>query len=187
MLKPGSVQRWIVFAVSACVFVTGAVVPSDKERPQKKVSFSRDVLPILSDNCFVCHGPDSGSRMAGLRLDISESALADRNGRFAIVPGKPEESLVVQRITHPNTPMPPVSSGKSLSKEEIETITRWIAEGAEYSRHWSFELLPSNVDVPVVDSDWPQDEIDNFILARLEQEGLSPSREADRLRWKSVV
>ncbi|MCH7903786.1 MAG: DUF1553 domain-containing protein [Armatimonadetes bacterium] len=183
MLRLGSAYTWIVLVVSAGVFTTGTVLTAEQEPAQERVSFSRDVLPILSENCFLCHGPDGGTRQVGLRLDIPEGAFADRDGRFAIVPGKPEESLVVQRITHPDTPMPPPDSGKKLTQDEIETITRWIAEGAKYDRHWSFEPLPKSVAVPNVQSDWPRDDIDRFILARLQSEGLSPSPEADRLRW----
>ena len=153
MLRLGSANRWIVLALGAGVFTTGTVLTTEIEPAQEKVSFSRDVLPILTENCFLCHGPDEGSRQVGLRLDIPEGAFAGRGGRFAIVPGKPEESLVVQRITHPDTPMPPPTSGKKLTQTEIETITRWIAERAKYDRHWSFEPLPQRGDVPGVDSD----------------------------------
>ena len=180
MLRPG---RWIVLAASAGAFAVATVQPSASPPAQKKLNFSRDVLPILADNCFKCHGPDGGSRQVGLRLDVPESAFADRNGRQAIVPGDPENSLVVQRITHPDLPMPPRASGKKLTPKQIETIKQWIAEGAEYGRHWSFELLPRTVPAPQLESDWPKDDIDRFILARLQREGLNPSPEADKLRW----
>ncbi|HRK22717.1 MAG TPA: hypothetical protein PLX06_12950, partial [Fimbriimonadaceae bacterium] len=143
--------------------------------PDEKLSFSRDVLPILSDKCFKCHGPDGGSRVADLRLDQPESAFAKRGDSAAIVPGKPEESLLVQRIRHAEFPMPPKDSGKSLSPKEIETLSRWIAEGAEYERHWAFVPLPKSVPVPEVQSAWPRDDLDRFVLARLEREGMSPS------------
>lgn len=148
-----------------------------------KIDFSHQILPILSDKCFRCHGPDSSSRMAGLRLDTPDGAFADRGGRWAIVPGKPEQSLLVQRINHPDAPMPPASSGKTLSAEEKVLLARWIAEGAVYAKLWSFEPLPKSVPPPSVKSAWPRDDLDRFVLARLQKEGLAPSPEAPRWRW----
>ncbi len=156
---------------------------TQKAKPLEPVNFSRDILPILSDKCFLCHGPDSGTRMAGLRLDTSEGAFASRNGRFAIVPKKSSHSLVVNRINDKNSPMPPKSSNKSLSKSEIALITRWIKEGSKYSKLWSFEPLPLTVAVPKVTGDWAKDDIDKFVLARLNREKLAPSQPASRLRW----
>src|SRR5687768_11512537 len=151
--------------------------------PKDKVSFGRDILPLLSDRCFKCHGPDAGSRQAGLRLDTPEGAFADRGGRWAIVPGKPESSLLVQRINHSDSPMPPAFSGKSLSKEERILIARWIKEGAVYGKLWSFEPLPATVVVPKVGGAWAKNDIDRFIFQRLTKEGLKPSAPASRSRW----
>ena len=148
-----------------------------------KLDFSRDVLPILSDKCFKCHGPDAGSRMAGLRLDTPDGAFADRGGRWAIVPGKPADSLLVQRINHPDTPMPPPGSGKSLTKSEIATLTKWIEEGATYGKHWAFVALPPKIPVPDAGKGWARDDLDRFIFARLQREGLKPTSEASRERW----
>ncbi|MBX7133046.1 MAG: DUF1553 domain-containing protein [Fimbriimonadaceae bacterium] len=147
------------------------------------VSFSRQILPLLSDRCFTCHGPDASSRKANLRLDTPEGAFADRGGRWPIVPGKPEDSLVVQRITDPDSPMPPHTSGKSLSAEEKQLITRWISEGAKYGKLWSFEPLPATVDIPKVKGTWPRDDLDRFILDRVNQVGLKPTKPAPLERW----
>lgn len=171
-----------VLAASA-VWLVAAALSSPPTPDIEPVSFGRDVLPILSDKCFKCHGPDAGSRMANLRLDTAEGAFADRGGRWAIVPGKPADSLVVQRITHHDAPMPPASSGKTLSGEEIDVLTRWIAEGATYGKLWSFEPLPDEVPVPAAPGGWGRDAIDSFVLARLQREGLRPSPEASRPRW----
>jgi hypothetical protein len=179
----GGVSGLLGLTVSVGWLATVAMLPTLNAARDEKVSFSRDILPLLSDKCFKCHGPDSGSRMANMRLDIPQGAFADRGGRWPIVPSKPEDSLVVKRINSADSPMPPRSSGKSLTKAEIATITRWIAEGAHYGKLWSFEELPARVPVPAVKSAWPRDDLDRFILARLTHEGLAPSPEAGRLRW----
>lgn len=154
----------------------------------EKVQFNRDIRPILSDRCFKCHGPDKGARKAGLRLDLAEEAYAERkkSGKHAIVPGKPNESLVCLKIVSrdPDEMMPPPDSNLSLSKEEKEIIRRWIAQGAQYEPHWAFIPLADSVPVPSVKKkSWPRNEIDRFILARLEQEGLTPSPDAEKGRW----
>jgi hypothetical protein len=148
-------------------------------RPQAQIDFSRDVRPILSKNCFPCHGADEGNRKAKLRLDVRELALQPRRkGKAAIAPGKPEQSLVIKMIGEER--MPPEESGNKLTAAQIETIRRWIQEGAVYSPHWAF-VKPKRPALPLVkQSDWPRNEIDYFVLARLEQEGLEPAREADR-------
>jgi hypothetical protein len=138
------------------------------------VRFNRDVLPILADHCFACHGPDAGKRKAGLRFDREADA------RKAV--GKPGASELVRRITSddPEERMPPKGSGRELTKAQIETLRRWIAEGAAWEKHWAF--LPPTRPVPpqVNDPGWVRTPIDRFILARLEQAGLKPSPEADR-------
>jgi len=106
-----------------------------------EISFARDILPILSDNCFYCHGPDANHREGDLRLDQKEDALASRDGKAAIQPGNPEESLVVQRLRtqDPDDLMPPPDSNKALTEEEIDKLEQWITSGADWGRHWSFE------------------------------------------------
>jgi hypothetical protein len=154
----------------------------------EKLQYNRDIRPILSDRCFKCHGPDKGSRKASLRLDIAEEAYAPRkkSGKHAIVPGKPEESLVCTKIfsSDPDDLMPPPESKLALTKQEMETIRKWIAEGAVYQPHWSFIPLPDSISVPTVkNKKWVQNDIDRFVLARLEKEGLKPSAEASKTRW----
>lgn len=173
----------ILLAAGGGWLAAAALVPVQAAKPLPKVDFSRDILPILSDKCFKCHGPDAESRQAEMRLDTAQGAFADRGGRYPIVPHKPEDSLVVKRIHSPNSPMPPRSSGKSLSPSEIDIITRWIAEGAQYGRLWSFEPLPKLVAVPRVKSAWPRADMDRFILDRLNREKLAPSPPATRARW----
>jgi len=147
------------------------------------VLFNRDIRPIFSGTCFKCHGPDGGSRKARLRLDQPEGAFEERRRGTPIVPGDPSKSLVYQRITsdNPRKRMPPLDSNLTLSPEEKETIRRWIQEGARYQPHWAL-IPPRRPPLPEVrDREWGHNEIDRFILHRLEQEGLRPAGEADRL------
>ncbi|MBL8228579.1 MAG: DUF1553 domain-containing protein [Bryobacterales bacterium] len=147
-----------------------------------KTDFQKQIRPILSDNCFACHGPDPKTRMAGLRLDTKEDALAARKSGAAIVPGKPDGSLLYQRVTETRAAlrMPPASSHKTLTPPQIETLKRWIAEGAPWQEHWSF-IAPSKPKAPVVsNAAWVRNPIDRFILARLESQALTPAPEADR-------
>lgn len=145
---------------------------------QAKVDFNRDIRPIVSNTCFLCHGPDQSSRKAKLRLDVREEAIA----RGAIVPGKPDESEAYKRVssTDPNEIMPPPKLHKALTKQQIETLRQWILEGAEYKKHWSYEK-PQRPQIPKVKNvKWSNNAIDNFILARLEKEGLTPQPEAEK-------
>ncbi len=163
----------------------GAGQKSKKPTPVPKptIVFSRDILPILSDKCFKCHGPDAGTRMGNMRLDTKEGAFANRSGKFPIVPGNTAHSMVVERINDKDAPMPPEDSGKKLTPQEKKLVTQWIAEGAKYSKLWSFEPIPDSVPIPSVEGTWPKGNIDRFILARLKTEGLTPSPAADRFRW----
>jgi hypothetical protein len=149
----------------------------------KDIDFHRDIRPILSATCFQCHGPDSKQRKADLRLDTKSGAFADLGGYFAIVPGKPAESRLIERITAKDVKevMPPPKSGKTLSPAQIELIRQWIAQGAHWSEHWAF-VPPVRPALPLVkDRAWLHNPIDAFIVARLEKEGLTPSPEADRI------
>ncbi len=146
------------------------------------VDYNRDVRPILSQHCFKCHGPDEGQRQAKLRLDQRAGALALlSSGRKAVMPGKPEASTLVARVfSHGNDIMPPAYANKPLSNKEKDTLKQWIANGATYQPHWAF-VPPKSAPVPrVKNTNWPRNPIDNFILARLEQQGLKPSPPADR-------
>jgi hypothetical protein len=149
----------------------------------EKLDFNRDVRRILSDKCFACHGPDEAARQAGLRLDVRDSALKPSDsGAVAIIPEKPDESALVKRIfsTDPDEVMPPKDSNRQLSAADKEILKRWIAEGANYEGHWAF-AAPKRPPVPVTkNQQWSKNDIDRFILARLESEGLKPSPEASR-------
>jgi Protein of unknown function (DUF1553)/Protein of unknown function (DUF1549)/Concanavalin A-like lectin/glucanases superfamily/Planctomycete cytochrome C len=151
-------------------------------KPVATVDFQRQVRPVLSDNCFQCHGPDKDTRLLDLRLDTKEGAFGHRKNGTPIVPGKPEESLVYQRITAP-TParrMPPEYAHKTLTAKQIEIIGRWIQEGATWKEHWAF-VAPVRTEPPAVHvKEWVRNPIDQFILARLEAAGLAPAPEADR-------
>ena len=147
------------------------------------INFGRDIRPILSDRCAVCHGPDISMRKARLRLDTFEHATAPRRrGKFAIVPGDPDASEVWRRISaeDPLDRMPPPESTKHrLTPEEQALIREWILQGAIYDEHWSFETLDSPGLPFVMDESWPRTPVDRFVLARLEADDTNPSPEAD--------
>jgi len=145
-----------------------------------RVSFNRDIRPIMSGTCFRCHGPDASSRMAGMRLDIRDEALKPKAHGTPIVPGDPANSEVVQRIfASDGRIMPPASAHKELTAEQKDTIRRWIAEGAKYEGHWAYQPV-TRPSVPPVGGAKVLNSIDAFIQARLAKEGLKPSEEADR-------
>ncbi len=145
---------------------------------QAKIEYNRDVRPILAENCFACHGPDSAARKAGLRLDQRDAAV--KIG--AIVPGKAKESALIEHIfsDDPKVIMPPPKTLKKLTAAQKETLKRWIMEGAEYQLHWSL-LAPKRPPLPKVKNDaWARNPIDRFILAEMEKRGMTPNPEADR-------
>lgn len=155
----------------------------EKKASTKSVRYNRDIRPILSENCFACHGPDSASRKAGLRLDRFSDATAKRkDSEPAIVPGDASKSEVMRRILTKDEDdvMPPLKSKKTLTTKQIELIRTWISEGAEYELHWAYQPPLKSAPPGVKDSKWPRNDIDRFILARLEREGLTPSAEADQ-------
>ena len=147
------------------------------------IEYNHDIRPILSENCFTCHGPDSAARKGGLRLDRFDDAGAPRKDKSpAIVPGKPDASEVMHRITaaDPDDIMPPAKTQKTLTPQQKDLLKRWIAAGAKYQPHWSL-LAPTRSAIPQVHNRrWVRNPIDNFILARLAQQGLKPAPEADR-------
>ncbi len=148
----------------------------------QEAQFNRDIRPLLSDRCFYCHGPDEKNRKAGLRLDTFEGATKDRGGYRAIAPGKPDESELLRRVTahDPNEAMPPPRAKKpAVTPQEAELLRRWIAQGAKYQGHWAFQPLATIQPPAVKNTKWVRNEIDRFILARLERVGLSPSPQAD--------
>ncbi len=168
-------------AAAGAALMTPAAPESASATPEP-VRFGRDIRPILSDRCFKCHGPDPASRQEELRLDLREDAIADRGGYAVIVPGDPEASELWHRIdAHDDDElMPPADSNKKrLTAEEKELVRRWIADGAVYEKHWSFVPPARPEPPPVKNQAWVRNEVDQFILARLEAAGLAPSPEAD--------
>ncbi|MBL8296596.1 MAG: DUF1553 domain-containing protein [Bryobacterales bacterium] len=160
--------------IAGCVFSMAAVAA---ERP---LEFNRDIRPILSDKCFLCHGPDAKTKNIPLRLDLEDTAKAEFQGRRAVVEGNPEHSTLIHRITaeKPALRMPPAYTGVKLTEDEIGKLRQWIVQGAKWQRHWSF-IPPQRPTVPAVkNAAWVRNPIDTFVLERLEREGLPPSPEA---------
>ena len=149
------------------------------EPTTKAVDFNRDIRPILSDNCFFCHGPDEKQRMAGLRLDTKEGAFA-KDG--VLIPGDSAKSRLFRRVSahQPAAKMPPPASGKSLNEAQIALFAKWIDQGAKWEQHWAYEPPVRSAPPAAKNKGWARNEIDRFILSRLEREGLKPSPEADR-------
>ena len=149
---------------------------------QGTINFNRDVRPILSSKCFNCHGPSEKSRKAKLRLDVQESALSNRDGVRAIVPGDLSMSELWHRASteDPEETMPPPESKKPMSKKEISILKQWIEEGAKWEKHWSFAKLNKPSPPEVSDPKWSRNPIDRFVLRNLDQRKLKPSPEADR-------
>jgi len=177
----GPLQRFQNCAplIAVCWFVLRSTVNGDE-----LVDFNREVRPILSDMCYKCHGPDGAERKSGLRLDEHAGATANlESGSIAIVPGKPADSELLARITSADQGlvMPPPETGRKLTPQQVDTLTRWIQQGGEYKGHWSF-IRPEQHSLPTVsDNAWPKNPIDNFVLAKLDKAGLKPSPEADRV------
>ncbi|MCI0743582.1 MAG: DUF1553 domain-containing protein [Gemmataceae bacterium] len=173
------------FLASTLLFFAALAASGQDGNPApQEVVFNRDIRPILSDTCFHCHGPDKSKRKGDLRLDTAEGAVADRGGYAAIVPGKPEQSALLERVTakEKSKRMPPATSAHGpLNEKQIDVLRRWIAQGAKYQQHWSF-IAPARPKLPAVKNKaWTKNPIDHFVLARLEEEGLKPSPAADRI------
>ncbi|MDZ4680267.1 MAG: PSD1 and planctomycete cytochrome C domain-containing protein [Saprospiraceae bacterium] len=176
--------------ITATILITGIIGivlwstrRAGSDEPDR-ISYNFHVRPILSDKCFTCHGPDQNKLQAGLRLDLAEKAYAplpESPGAFAIVPGKPEVSELMNRITSadPDFQMPPPDSHLSLLTEhEIEIIRKWIEQGAVYEKHWAF-IPPKKAALPVVkDRAWVKNEIDHFTLAKMAEKGLKTNEAA---------
>ncbi len=146
------------------------------------VNFNRDIRPILSNLCYHCHGPDKTKREADLRFDTRAGLFAKKTDHQVVVPGKPANSELYRRITTRDADqrMPPADSGLSLTPRQAGLIQKWIAQGATWQPHWSF-IPPTRPRLPKVSRpEWPRNPIDNFILARLDREKMSPSPETDR-------
>src|SRR5687767_5642842 len=157
-------------------------IPDDAAAQGRAVEFNRDIRPVLSDKCFTCHGPDKARRLTKLRFDVEADAKQDLGGRFAILPGAAAKSEMIRRITaaDPARRMPPVASGRTLTGREIQLIERWIEQGARWDNHWSF-IAPRRAPLPDLrNTSWARNEIDFFVLNRLQTEGHIPAPEADR-------
>lgn len=166
--------RFLLAAAAACM--------ASRATAENVPDFNRDIRPILSHNCFACHGPDEHDRRGGLRLDDRDAALAELDsGTRAIVPRKPAESELVVRIreTDPDLVMPPPESNHVLTEDQKAKLEAWIAAGAPYAPHWAFVLPVRHEPPAVTDGSWPANWIDAFVLTRVEAEGLRPAPEAD--------
>lgn len=167
----------VISVVSFVVLGYAALGQQATKAEDPEVVFGRDVMPILGQRCFKCHGPDAAQVAAGLRLDSLQTAKA------VIEPGAPDRSRLIERVSakDPSERMPPQDSGvKPLSAEQVDTLRRWIKQGAKYERHWSF-IPPVMPKQPAVkDEKWVKNPVDRFVLAKLEQAGLKPEPEADR-------
>ena len=165
----------VVLTASSLVLAQG-----QRNQTPAPIDFNRDIRPMLSDTCFACHGPDPAQRKAGLRFDIKEGAFAKAG---VIVPGDSSSSRLIKRMsaTEPEMRMPPAASERTLSPTQIELFRRWIDEGAKWDTHWAY-LPPKRLEPPKVATPaWLRNAIDNFVLARLEREGLKPSPPADKV------
>ncbi|MFN0053471.1 MAG: PSD1 and planctomycete cytochrome C domain-containing protein [Planctomycetales bacterium] len=169
--------------VPLSLVIVGLIAPATARAEGRRIDYSRDIRPILSDLCYKCHGPDEKERKGGLRLDTQDGALATlETGFVAIVPGQSDQSELLKRIvsTDPTEQMPPPSLGKKLTAPQIELIRRWIDEGATMRGHWAFTPPVRGQPPTVAHAEKVRNPIDQFILARLEQERLEPALEADR-------
>ena len=189
-----TIRRWIASGAAWPEGVTiqvaearPAVLPArstSRPRNPRHLGYNRDVRPILAENCFPCHGPDKAARKAGLRLDREEIAKGTlASGTVPVVAGAPDKSALVARLLHADEErrMPLAKSGRArLSSEQIATLRRWIAEGAEWEPHWAY-IPPVRPTPPATrDSRWVRNAVDAFILAGVEKAGLRPSPEASR-------
>lgn len=166
-------QSFLVFAF---------LIPNLGAEVEGEIQFNRDIRPILSDKCFHCHGPDSATREAGLRLDKEEAAKANNDGVIAFVPGDVANSEALYRVFHddPIEQMPPAKLKRPLSEREKQLLKRWVEQGAEWEQHWAF-IPPTRSEPPVTTpANWARNEIDQFVQAKLEAEGLEPSVEAPK-------
>ena len=172
----------LVWAIQNGAFAGGGEDYVELKVPEV-VDYNFDIKPILSDRCYKCHGPDANKREAGLRIDVEESAfseLPENPGKFAIVAGRPDQSELYRRIMSwdPDQMMPPPDSQLSLSPYERKLLKKWIDQGGKFEKHWAF-IPPKKAEPPKNGSQWGQNEIDAFVLGKLEDNGLEPSPKAD--------
>ena len=175
----------LLFFPITCSPDTASSLPSSESSLPELVDFNFHVKPILSDRCFKCHGPDPNTREAGLRFDTPEgafAALGEQKDHFAIIAGDVENSTLLQRIFTDSLEdiMPPPESNLTLTLREKEILSKWIEQGAEWKKHWSFLPLEKPKVPEVNNQTWPINEIDYFVLARLEKEQIVPSPSASK-------
>ncbi|MCH2210208.1 MAG: PSD1 and planctomycete cytochrome C domain-containing protein [Fuerstiella sp.] len=165
------------FLLSLICVLTTSLVRAD----EVKVHFDRDIRPILSDNCYTCHGPDEQARESELRLDIRDEAMVEIDGHFALVPGKPEESELVRRILSDDQDeiMPPATHRKKLTHQQKQLLVTWVRQGAVWSDQWAWSSPQRSIPPVVKSGDHVHNWIDQFIQARLENEGIEPSPRSD--------
>jgi len=168
-----SSKRFLNWCFFLLIVASGCSSGSSETALPKTVDYNFHIRPIFSDRCFKCHGPDASKRKATLRLDTEQglyAALKDNPNAHVIVPGDPGLSEVYNRISSADTSvlMPPPSSNLKLSEREIALVKKWISQGAEYKKHWAF-VAPATPEVPKSGNDWVNNEIDEFVLAKLEE------------------
>ena len=174
------VSRTVEIVCSGMLVLTGGW--ASVLNASSAVDFNRDIRPVFSDYCYPCHGPDANKRKADLRFDVEGSAKGDLGGYAAIVPGNVEKSVLMERLlSHDEDEiMPPPEFKKALSTGQIELIRQWIEDGASWANHWSFEPIVRPETPASVGDDWSRTPIDRFVRARLDEEGLDPSPEAEQ-------
>lgn len=162
----------------ACIVLCASIAAS-----AAPVDYDRQILPILSDNCYKCHGPDEGARKAHLRLDTKQGAFSIKDGKPILVPGKSGQSELIRRITSndPDQHMPPAASHRRLTEAQIELIRNWVDQGAKWELHWAF-VPPIRPTIPATSDPWCRNDIDRLVLADLKKAGLAPSKQATRER-----
>ena len=194
VLDPSSTYRaGVVMLVISLLMGLFLPIAHPVESAENQLNFNRDIRPILSENCFACHGPDAKQRQGYLRLDTKAGAFSSPSGTPVIVPGKPMESELYLRITSDDTGyrMPPEASGATLTEAQIKALSKWIKDGAEWQEHWSYvpptRPEPPKSNHPITANEatqqkqsWVKNPIDNFILTKLEAERLHPSARVDK-------
>lgn len=179
-----SVLTLLLYGVRTGMFQSNTDEMVDIRMPEV-VDYNFHIKPILSDNCYTCHGPDANKRKAGLRLDLEEvvfGELPETPGQYAVIAGKPYKSAIFKRITSddPDIVMPPPDSKRSLKPYEKELIKKWISQGGKFQKHWAFQTPEKSALPKVTDTAWVQNEIDRFVLYKLEEQNLTPSPRAKR-------
>jgi hypothetical protein len=165
-----------ILGIFATTFLSAKEVPIPA-----KIDFNKHIRPVFTDKCFACHGPDARQRKGKFRLDLKEDAYRKHKNGFAIVPGKPSESLIIGRINHKDLDkrMPPEETNKPLTPREVKMIEKWIEQGAKWKQHWAY-VIPAHPEIPKIHGE-VKSPIDSFILAMLKEKGLKPSRPTDRI------